>query len=89
VDAYGVLVCLICASAISMGIFALEPAMYAVGRPDIPLRIKFTVSLIHIAATVILLQRYELIGAGFATVLTSTMTAILMTLLALRLFRGN
>ncbi len=87
IGAYTVLLMLMFAGAIAMSTFSLEPAMYAISRPDIPLRIKLITSLIHIAATFIMLQEFGLIGAGMASILSTALTALLMMVFTVRLFK--
>ncbi len=87
--AYGVLLLLMLAAAISMSTFALDPVMYAVGRPDIPLKVRAATSILHVLATVFLLMQIGLLGAGFAAIASGLVTALLMLFVSARLLNQS
>ena len=78
INAYEVLILLMIAAAITMTTFALDPAMYAIGRPDISMNIRIFTFLLHISVMIILLMKIGLVGAGIASIASSLATALLL-----------
>lgn len=84
-DAYGVLLLLVLAEAIAVFGFALFPAMYAIGRPGIPLQVGAVTTFVYFALLLFLLTKMDLIGAGLAGLAGSLLTFLAMTAITLRL----
>lgn len=81
-DAYWPLVLLIAAAGLTICGFPMDPALFAMGRPGIPLRIGTVVIIvIYLPLLVVLSDLYGPIGAGAAT-----LTAALMTFVAMSAF---
>lgn len=73
-DAYGALVMLVAAASITIAGFGFDPALYAMGRPGVPLRVNATVVLcVYIPLLVLLTQAFGPIGAGLAMLISSTL----------------
>lgn len=80
VPAYAVLMLLMLAGTVSISTFAFDPAMYAVGRPGIPMRAEVISSLVQLAASILLLMHIGLTGAGYAAIIgTTTLATILIS----------
>ena len=77
-NAYDVLVLLMIAAAITMTTFALDPALYSIGRPDISMYVRIFTSTLHIAAIFLLLPEIGLTGAGIGAIIGSVSTALLL-----------
>ena len=88
ISSYEVLILLMIAAAIAMTTFALDPAMYAIGRPGIAMNIRIFTSLLHISVMIILLMEIGLPGAGIASIISSLATAVLLLFYACRLIKG-
>ena len=87
-DAYGILILLMAAAAVTMGSFALDPALYSIGRPDICMYIRLCTTALHLALIVILVTELGLSGAGIASIVGSLATALLLLFFANRLLRA-
>ena len=86
-NAYDVMVLLMIAAAVTMATFALDPALYSIGRPDISMYIRIFTSTLHIAAMFVLLPEIGLTGAGFAALAGSASTALLLVFFTRSLIR--
>ena len=75
-DAYGTMVILSIATSILLITYPYEAALYSIGKPHIALFIKFSVTLAQLIALLIMLQSVGIVGAGYAAVLSSVLSAI-------------
>ena len=89
VSAYDVLVLLMIGAAITMTSFALEPALFSIGRPDISMHIRVFTTILNIAVLVLLLPKIGLAGAGIAAIAGSLATALLLLFYSNRLIRKS
>ena len=89
IGSYNVLILLMIAAAITMATFALDPAMYAIGRPAIAMNIRILTSLLHVGVMIMLLMEIGLIGAGIAGIISSFITAFLLLFYANRLIKNK
>ena len=89
INAYDVLILLMIAAAIMMTTFALDPALYSIGRPDISMNIRIVTTILHISVMVLLLQEIGLVGAGIAAVAGNLATALLLLFYTNRLIRNK
>ena len=77
VPAYTTLVLLVAAATITIAGFSFDPAIYAMGRPGIPLRVNaFVILLIYLPLLVVLTQTYGPAGAGFAMVISALLIVV-------------
>ncbi|MCY4361483.1 MAG: oligosaccharide flippase family protein [Gammaproteobacteria bacterium] len=88
-NAHDVMVLLMIAAAVTMATFALDPALYSIGRPDISMYIRIFTSTLHIALMFLLLPDIGLPGAGFAAIAGSAATALLLTFFTHSLIRNK
>ena len=82
-----VLSLLVMGAALSMAVFPAEPTLYALGRPDLLLKISIASNLLLFSLMVVLIRQFGLSGAGWASIGAASLGAILLTattLLALR-----
>ena len=89
ISAYGVLVLLMIAAAVTMTTFALDPALYSIGRPDISMYVRIFTSTLHIAIMFLLLAEIGLMGAGIAAIAGSFSTALLLLFYTNRLIKNK
>ena len=89
INAYDVLILLMIAAAIMMTSFALDPALYSIGRPDISMNVRIVTTILHISVMVLLLQEIGLVGAGIAAIAGSLSTALLLLFYTNRLIRNK
>lgn len=89
VNAYDILVLLMIGAAITMTSFALEPALFSIGRPEVSMYIRVFTTILHITALVLLLPEIGLVGAGIAAIAGSLMTALLLLFYSNRLIRNS
>ncbi len=87
IAAYSMMLLLMLGAAISMATFAFDPAMYAIGRPGVAMKIRIITSTLHVLLLIILLINIGLPGAGIASIISSFATAMLLFLFARRLIR--
>lgn len=87
-NAYDVMVLLMIAAAVTMATFALDPALYSIGRPDISMYIRIFTSTLHIAAMFLLMPEIGLAGAGIAAIAGSLATALLLLFYTYKEIRG-
>lgn len=74
VPAYSTLVLLVAAASITIAGFSFDPALYAMGRPGIPLRVNaFVVLFVYVPLLVVLTQTYGPVGAGWAMLISASM----------------
>jgi O-antigen/teichoic acid export membrane protein len=86
--AYWPLVLLVASAALTIVGFPMDPALFAMGRAGIPLRVSTTViAVIYIPALVILTRLYGPVGAGIATLATAAATVTGMSFLTVRQLR--
>lgn len=72
-DAEPVLILLVCAATLAVTGFSMEPALYAMGRPGLPLRVNAVAVLgIFLPALLIFGQQWGALGAGAAALAAST-----------------
>ncbi len=77
--AYPPLVLLVAAAVITVSGFPMDPALYAMGRPSIPLRIDVvSMLLIFVPMLMVLTRIYGPAGAGIATLVSTSFTFITM-----------
>lgn len=88
-DAYPVMILLVLAAALGLGGFALDPAMFVMGRPDIPLRINVCVTLLYFPAFLLLLHLLGTVGGGIAVVGAAVATLTVSTIATVRLLAGR
>lgn len=89
VAAAPVLHLLVLATAISVTVFAAEPVLYALGRPDVLLKMSVLVNGALVALMAWMLQRMGLVGAGWATVIIAAAGALLAIACTLVTLRGR
>lgn len=89
VAAAPVLGLLVLATAISVTVFAAEPVLYALGRPDVLLKMSVLVNGALVALMAWMLQRMGLVGAGWATVIIASAGAVLAIACTLVTLRGR
>lgn len=75
-----VLQLLVLATALTVAVFPVEPLLYALGRPDLLLKMAFLSNGALCALMAWMLQRHGLIGAGWASVATALASAVLYVL---------
>lgn len=72
--AYGVLVLLVAAATLTIAGFSFDPALYAMGRPSVPLRVNAVVVFcVYVPLLILLTQTLGPIGAGVAMLVSSTL----------------
>ena len=72
VPAYMTLVLLVAAASITIAGFGFDPALYAMGRPGIPLRVNaFVVLFVYLPLLVLLTQSLGPMGAGLAMLISA------------------
>jgi len=87
VSAYWVLVLLVAAATLTIAAFGLDPAMYAMGRPSIPLTVNTIVILaVYLPVLIVLTPRMGPAGAGVAMLISSILTVISMSLMTVVVF---
>ena len=84
-----VLQLLVLATAISVTVFAAEPVLYALGRPDVLLKMSALVNGGLFALMAWMLTRMGLIGAGWASVIAAAAGALLAVACTLATLRGR
>ena len=89
VSAYDILVLLMIGAAVRMTSFALEPAMFSIGRPDISMYIRVFTTILNITLLVLLLPEIGLVGAGIAAIAGSLTTALLLLFYCHRLIKKS
>ncbi len=89
VSAYDILVLLMIGAAITMTSFALEPALFSIGRPEVSMHIRVFTTILHITTLVLLLPKIGLVGAGIAAIAGSLATALLLLFYSNRLIRKS
>ena len=89
ISAYGVMVLLMIAAAVTMATFSLDPALYSIGRPDISMYIRIFTTTLHIAIMFLLIPETGLAGAGIAAIAGSLATGLLLLICASRLIRNK
>ncbi|MDE0156127.1 MAG: polysaccharide biosynthesis C-terminal domain-containing protein [Gammaproteobacteria bacterium] len=87
--AYDILVLLMIGAAITMASFALEPALFSIGRPEISMHIRVFTTILNITVLVLLLPEIGLAGAGVAAIAGSLATALLLLYYSRRLIRKS
>jgi O-antigen/teichoic acid export membrane protein len=85
--AYAIMVLLVSAKAVSVFGFPLTPAMYAMGRPGLLLRINVVLTLLYLPLLIGLLGLMGRTGAGAATLIWATLTFVVTALVVARLLR--
>ena len=89
VSAYDILVLLMIGAAITMASFALEPALFSIGRPEISMHIRVFTTILNITILVLLLPEIGLVGAGIAAIAGSLATALLLLFYTNRLVKKS
>jgi len=78
VGAHEVMVVLSIGTTILLATFPYEAAVYSIGKPHIAFFIKLTATIVQLSALVLMLGAFGLLGAGYAIVLSSSLSAILL-----------
>ena len=74
VPAYTTLVLLVAAASITIAGFGFDPALYAMGRPGVPLRVNAVVVLfVYVPLLVFLTQSFGPVGAGLAMLISASL----------------
>ena len=81
--AYGVLVVVAAATAISIFGVALDPVFFAMGRPDVMLRVSVIVAALNLVLVVLFAAAWGLIGVGWASLVSTVVGMAVLTMLAL------
>ncbi len=88
VSAYLPLILLVATAGVTLCAFPMDPALYAMGRPSIPLRIDTVVILaIYLPMLVLLTQRYGPMGAAIASLAAAIASLFGMTFFAVTQLR--
>ena len=87
--AYDILVLLMIGAAITMTSFALEPALFSIGRPEISMYTRVFTTILNITVLVLLLPEIGLVGAGIAAIAGSLATALLLLFYTNRLVKKS
>ena len=74
--AYGTMIILSIATSVLLLTYPYEAALYSIGKPHIALVIKLSVTLTQLIALIIMLQSVGIVGAGYAAVLSSLLSAV-------------
>lgn len=85
---YPALMLLLTAGAVAMTAFALDPAMYAIGRPGVSMNVRIVTSLLHVSVILLLAERLGLPGIGIAHIASSFATAFLLWYCARHLIKN-
>ena len=85
VGAYPLLLLLVFAETIGAFGFGLNSAMYAIGRPGIPLRVNIGVTALYFPTLLFLLSQIAVVGAGLAAIGYSLITLAAMGTITARL----
>ena len=88
-SAYDILVLLMIGAAITMTSFALEPALFSIGRPEISMYTRIFTTILNITVLVLLLPEIGLVGAGIAAIAGSLATALLLLFYSRRLLKKS
>ncbi|MAX29091.1 MAG: hypothetical protein CMO23_06580 [Thiotrichales bacterium] len=75
-DAYGTMIILSIATSVLLITYPYEAALYSIGKPHIALVIKLSVTLTQLIVLIIMLQSVGIVGAGYAAVLSSLLSAV-------------
>ena len=72
--AYGALVLLVAAAVITISGFSFDPALYAMGRPSVPLKVNVIVVLcVYVPLLVLLTEGMGPLGAGVAMLVSASL----------------
>jgi O-antigen/teichoic acid export membrane protein len=71
IAAQGALMMLLAAATISIAGFPMDPAIYAMGRPGIPLQVNTIAVALYVPALVVLTRMSGPLGAGIASLLSA------------------
>ena len=85
VGAYPLLLLLVFAETIGAFGFGLNSAMYAIGRPGIPLRVNITATALYLPLLFVLLTQMNMVGAGIAFTIFSATRFVAMVTITRRL----
>ena len=88
-SAYDILVLLMIGAAITMTSFALEPALFSIGRPGISMYTRVFTTILNITVLILLLPEIGLAGAGIAAIAGSLATALLLLFFSRRLIKKS
>ncbi len=80
--AYPVLLLLVLAAAVEAFGTALDPTLYALGRPGVAARINTLVTALYVPLLVLALNAYNLSGAGYATLVYAVTVTLVMAVAA-------
>ncbi len=78
ISAHAVMVVLSIGTTILLVTFPYEAAVYSIGKPHIAFFIKLTATIVQLSALVLMLRTFGLLGAGYAIVLSSSLSAVLL-----------
>jgi O-antigen/teichoic acid export membrane protein len=81
--AYGVLVVVAAATAISIFGVALDPVFFAMGRPEVMLWVSVIVAALNLVLVVLFAAAWGLIGVGWASLVSTVVGMAVLTMLAL------
>jgi O-antigen/teichoic acid export membrane protein len=81
--AYGVLVVLAAATAVSIFGVALDPVFFAMGRPDVMLRVSVIVVALNLVLVVLFAAEWGLLGVGWASLVSTAVGIGVLIMLAL------
>jgi O-antigen/teichoic acid export membrane protein len=85
--AYPVLLVLIVAPLLGMISFPLPPMLYALDRPDAPLKARLVATILYFAIVAPLCWRFDVIGAAIAFVLANALMVLILTVQLRREYR--
>jgi O-antigen/teichoic acid export membrane protein len=85
--AYPVLLVLIVAPLLAMISFPLPPMLYALDRPDAPLKARLVATILYFAIVAPLCWRFDVIGAAIAFVLANAVMVLILMLQVRREYR--
>ncbi|TAK99196.1 MAG: lipopolysaccharide biosynthesis protein [Rhodospirillaceae bacterium] len=80
VAAQSAMMLLLAAATVSIAGFPMDPALYAMGRPEIPLQVNTIAVLLYVPALVVLTRVAGPVGAGIAALLSSVVIFAAMAL---------
>ncbi len=81
--AYGVLVVLAAATAISIFGVALDPVFFAMGRPDVMLRVSVIIAALNLVLVFLFAAEWGLVGVGWASLVSTAVGIGVLIMLAL------
>lgn len=86
-SAYPVLLLLGTSAAIDFAAVGFEPALVALGRPALALKLRFVSTALLLAGIAVLARHFETVGAGIAALATSILSLLMLWITLRRLLR--